>query len=75
MLATIIHAAASAAEHVDHTPFYVAGGLLAAWAVAVGTLGILRPAVTDGDVGHRVIMGGTIVLAAVTLAMAVTTAS
>jgi len=75
MLATIILAAETAASHADHTPFYVAGGLLAAWAIAVGALGVLRPAVTDGDVSHRVIMGGTIVLAAVTLALAVATGS
>jgi hypothetical protein len=65
----------AAAEHASKTPFYVAGGALVAWAVLVGVLGIARPAVTDGDVSHRVVMGGTFVLALLTMAMAVVASS
>ena len=38
--AIVMFAAAAAEEHKDHTPFYVAGGLLAAWAVVVSFVGI-----------------------------------
>lgn len=75
MLATIIFAVEHSAEHGSKTAFYVAGGVLAVWAVIVGVLGVLRPAVTDGHASHRVVMGGTLVLAAVTMAMAIVTAS
>jgi hypothetical protein len=75
MLATIIFAIEHSANHGDKSAFYIAGAVLAGWAVIVGALGVLRPAVTDGDVSHRAIMGVTVVLAAVTMAMAIVTAS
>ena len=41
-VALIVLAAEEAAEP-SKTPFYVLGGLLAAWAVVVSTVGITRP--------------------------------
>jgi len=48
MLSTIFTVLAAAAEHgaeeeVSKTPFYVLGGLLAAWAVILAGVGLTRP--------------------------------
>ena len=40
MLEATVLFAAEAAEHTSHTPFYVAGGALALWAVIVSAIGI-----------------------------------
>ena len=56
-LATIVLAAAEGAEHAekDHTFFYVAGGALAAFAVIVGAIGIMRPNLPEGP--NKAIIG------------------
>jgi hypothetical protein len=64
----------AAAEHTSKTAFYVAGGVLAAWAVLVGVIGVTRPAFPNGASGARVVMLGTLVLAAAAMATAVATA-
>jgi plastocyanin len=56
-------------------PFYVAGGLLACWAVALALGGITRPGFPGSDRGARAVMGVTAVLVLTTLAMAVVTGS
>jgi hypothetical protein len=75
MLAFLVFAAEGAADHGSKTAFYIAGGVLAAWAVLVGGIGVARPAFAQGEGASRAIMGGTLVLAAVTIAMAVVTSS
>jgi hypothetical protein len=59
-------------EHTSKTAFYVAGGVLAAWAVLVGAIGVTRPAFPHGESGGRVVMGVTalLVLAAMVAAVA-----
>jgi hypothetical protein len=67
-LATIALAAAEGgAEHADksHTFFYVAGGALAAFAVIVAAIGIMRPNLPEGP--NRAIMGIGAVLVVVTM--------
>ena len=62
-LATIVLAAAEGAESADkdHTFFYVAGGALAAFAVIVGAIGIMRPDLPEGP--NRAVMGiGTVLV-------------
>ena len=54
-LATIMLAAAEGAEPKDHTFFYVAGGALAAFAVIVGAIGIMRPNLPEGP--NKAIIG------------------
>ena len=61
-------------EHTSKTAFYIAGGLLAAWAVAVGVIGVTRPAFPHGEAGARLVMGITFVLMAAAMATAVATA-
>ena len=54
-------------------PFYVAGGLLALFAVLVSVLGLRRPDFPGGARGGRgvIALGAALVAAAVTMAVAV----
>jgi hypothetical protein len=61
-------------EHTSKTAFYVAGGVLAAWAVLIGVIGVTRPAFPNGDAGARAVMGVTFVLMVAAMATAVATA-
>jgi plastocyanin len=56
-------------------PFYVAGGLLACWAVALAVAGITHPGFPGSERRARAVMGATAVLVLTTMAMAVATAS
>jgi hypothetical protein len=61
-------------EHTTKTAFYIAGGVLAAWAVAIGVIGVTRPAFPHGERGGRLVMLVTFVLMAATMTAAVATA-
>ena len=56
------------------TPFYVAGGLLAAWAVLLGAFGVTHPDFPGSAVASRLVMLTSAALVAATLVTAVTTA-
>ena len=64
----------AAAEHSSKGPFYVAGGLLAGWAVLVGALGVTRPAFAEQENTGRAVMAISVVLALGAMASAVLTA-
>ena len=63
-----------AAGEPSKVPMYVAGGLLAAWAVALSAIGLRRPSFPDGVAGQRMVIGVSAVLAALAIAMAIVTA-
>ena len=74
MLSTILMLAAEAAEggaEASETPFYVAGGLLALWAVVVAALGLSRPEFPANQGAARGVMGISVVLVALTMAATV----
>lgn len=75
MFAFLVFAAEGAVDHGNKTFFYVAGGILAAWAVLVGGIGVLRPAFADGEGTARAVIAGTVVLAAVTIAASIVTSA
>jgi hypothetical protein len=55
-------------------PFYVAGGVLVAWALILSLgIGLRRPDFPSNVRGQRAIMGVSAVLVAITLTMAVAT--
>jgi hypothetical protein len=54
-------------------PFYIAGGILAAWAVVLAALGLTRPAFPYGVAGQRTVMLISLVLAALAIGMAIAT--
>jgi hypothetical protein len=60
---------------VSKTPFYIAGGALAAWAVVLAYLGISRPEFPGGVGGYRVVIGISATLAIVAMALAVHTST
>ena len=55
-------------------PFYVAGGLLAGWAVVLGAIGLSRPEFPGGLTGERGVITISLVLVVATMSMAVVTA-
>ncbi len=64
-----------AAEEAEpsKTAFYVAGGLLAGWAVVLGFLGLRSPEFPGGTQGARGVMAISAVLVVATMAAAVLT--
>ena len=62
-----------AAAEPSKVPFYIAGGLLAVWAVALSAVGLTRPAFPFGAGGQRAIMLVSLVLAVAAVAMAIAT--
>ena len=62
-----------AAAEPSKVPFYIAGGLLAVWAVVLSALGLTRPTFPFGAMGQRAVMGISVLLAAVAVAMSIAT--
>jgi plastocyanin len=65
----------AAAGEKSKTAFYVAGGVLAAWAVIVSLVGVTRPGFPGGPPGERAVIAVSVLLVALTITMAVVTAS
>lgn len=70
----MIHLVIAAGEP-SKVPFYIAGGVLAGWAVVLAAVGINRPAFPGGNRGARLVMGVSFVLVAATIAMAIITSA
>ena len=68
-LLTLVLAAAEGAEHADkdHTPFYVAGGALAIFAIVVGVLGIAKHDLGEGP-GRMIMAVGSVLVVATMIA-------
>jgi hypothetical protein len=75
LLAIITAAAEGAAEHGSKTPFYIAAGGFACWAVLVGVIGVTQPAFPRGAGGQRLVMAISGVLMVCAMATAVITSS
>jgi hypothetical protein len=73
MLLALVLAVAEEAAEPSKTPFYLAGGALAAWAVLLGAGGLARAELPGGQAGERGIIGITALLVAATLVAAVAT--
>ena len=55
-------------------PFYIAGGVLVAWAVGISAAGLTSPSFPGGVGGQRAVVLVSLVLAAVAIGMAIATA-
>ena len=64
-----------AAGEPSKTPFYLAGAVLAAWAVAVAFLGMSRPDFPGDALRARAVMGVSALLVAATIGTAISTAT
>jgi hypothetical protein len=75
-LASIFLFAAETVEKHEKskTPFYIAGGALAVWAVIVSAIGITQPEFPGTAARTRLVYGISFVLVAVAMSMAVATA-
>jgi hypothetical protein len=72
MLSAIVLAVAEEAE-ASKTAFYLAGGLLAVWAVVLGAAGLARAELPGNHAAERGIIGITGLLVVATLAAAILT--
>jgi plastocyanin len=75
MHATGVAGAAWVIAATSRVPFYVAGGLLACWAVTLAARGITHPGFPGSEGRARFVMGASAVLVVTTMATAVLTAS
>jgi hypothetical protein len=62
-----------AASEPSKVPFYLAGGALAAWAVLLATIGLTRPTFPYHERGQRGVIGTSLLLVVIAIAMAVVT--
>jgi hypothetical protein len=60
---------------VSKVPFYIAGGLLAVWAVVLATIGLNRPEFPGNLRGQRGVIAITLVLMVLAIAMAIHTST
>jgi len=78
MLSTVVAFVLAAAEHAEeepsHTPFYIAGGVLAVWAVVVSVIGFTRPDFPSTQRERGAVMGLTVLLVLAATSLAVITA-
>ena len=65
-----------AAEEAEKSkvPFFVAGGLLAAWAIVLFVVGMRTPSFPGGQSGERTVIAVSLVLMVAAMATAVITA-
>lgn len=81
LLATILAVAHAGGEHApgeagkSEVPFFIAGGLLAAWAVAISVFGFTRPDFPSSEGAARGVMALSAVLVLGATSMAVYVAS
>jgi hypothetical protein len=64
-----------AASEPSKVPFYIAGGVLAVWAVALAFMGLTRPSFPYHGRGQRGVMLVSFVLAALTIALSIKTSA
>jgi hypothetical protein len=62
-----------AASEPSKVPFYFAGGALAVWAVVLASIGLTRPSFPYHERGQRTVILISLVLAVLTIAMAIVT--
>ena len=62
-----------AASGPSKVPFYIAGGVLAAWAVILAAIGLNRPDFPGDLRGQRTVIGITFTIVVIAIAMAIVT--
>jgi hypothetical protein len=62
-----------AASEPSKVPFYLAGGILALWAVVLAGIGLTRPSFPYNPRGQRGVIAISLVLMVITIAMAIVT--
>jgi hypothetical protein len=62
-----------AAAEPSKVPFYLVGGVLVVWALALAGIGLTRPSFPYNDRGSRGVIGLSLLLVVATLATAIAT--
>jgi hypothetical protein len=62
-----------AASAPSKVPFFIAGGALAAWAVILAAIGLNRPDFPGNLRGQRTVIGITLTIMVIAIAMAIVT--
>jgi hypothetical protein len=62
-----------AASETSKVPFYIAGGVLAAWAVLLAAIGLNRPAFPGGVRGQRGVIAISFLLVVIAIGAAILT--
>jgi hypothetical protein len=62
-----------AASETSKVPFYIAGGVLAAWAVLLAAIGLNRPAFPGGARGQRGVIAISFILVVIAIGAAILT--
>jgi multisubunit Na+/H+ antiporter MnhG subunit len=75
MHAFLLFAAEGAADHGSKTAFYVAGLVLAGFAVLIGAIGVARPSFPGRENAAHAVIGAAAVLVVATIAAAIATSS
>jgi hypothetical protein len=65
----------AAAGEPSKVPFYIAGGLLVGWALALAAVGLTHPNFPGNERGARGVMAVSLVLMLIAMAMAVVTSA
>ncbi len=74
MHAAIVQLAPILGAAKSKVPFYIVGGLLVCWALVLSLgLGLRKPSFPGSVAGERAVIGVTVALVVVTMAMAVVT--
>jgi hypothetical protein len=68
-----MHSLLLAAGDPSKVPFYIAGGVLVLYAVALGAVGLTNPSFPGKGNGGRAVMALSVLLIAVAIAMAIVT--
>ena len=74
MLHAFVVLAAAEAEEKSKVPFFIAGGLLACWAIVMFAVGMRSETFPGGERGERGVIAVSVVLMAAAMATAVITA-
>ena len=62
-----------AASAPSKVPFYIAGGVLALWAVVLAAIGLRQPSFPGGSAGQRGVMTISLVLVVITIGAGILT--
>jgi hypothetical protein len=71
----VLSALILAASEPSKVPFYIAGGVFALWAVSLAWVGLTRPGFPYNLRGQRGVVGVSLLLALIAIAMAVVTSA
>jgi uncharacterized membrane protein YecN with MAPEG domain len=74
MLHALVVLAAAEAEEKSKVPFFICGGLLAAWAIVMFAVGMRSQTFPGGERGQRGVIAVSVVLVVASMATAVITA-